>query len=109
MISFQGFNRSVNSAEMSLLSENLNLDAKDRWRLSTLMFLQFMVLGSWQPVLSVHLDRLGFNSIQIGVIYSLLPMACIITPLIGGQLGDRHVNTEKLLGVTYLLSGLLLC
>lgn len=65
-----------------------------------------MVLGSWQPVLSADMDKLNFT--QIGIIYGLLPFAWIITPFIGGQLGDRYVNTEKLLGIIYILSALLL-
>ncbi len=85
------------------------MNAQTRRRLSAMMFLQYMVLGSWQPVLSEYMVRLGFTSSQIGIIYSLLPMAGLITPFIGGQLSDRYVNTEKLLGVTSLLGGLLLC
>jgi nucleoside transporter len=94
---------------MALLSENLKINVNTRWHLSVMMFLQFMVLGSWHPVLSEHMNRLGFSSIQIATIYSLLPLACIITPFVGGQLGDRYVNTEKLLGVSHLISSLLLC
>ena len=82
------------------------MSGRDRWCLSVMMFLHFMVLGSWQPVLSADMDKLDFT--QIGIIYSLLPFAWIITPFIGGQLGDRYVNTEKILGVIYIFSALLL-
>ena len=80
-----------------------------RWRLSIMMFLQYMIWGAWYPVLSAYMERIGFSGIQIGVIYSLLPVGCMIAPFIGGQLADRYVATEKLIGVLHLVGGLLLC
>jgi nucleoside transporter len=80
-----------------------------RWRLSGMMFLQYMAWGTWYPVLSAYLERTGFNGNQIGVIYSLLPLGCMIAPLLGGQLADRYVSTEKLLAILHLIGGLLLC
>src|SRR5215831_2507245 len=80
-----------------------------RWRLSAMMFLQYMVWGSWYPVLSAYLERIGFNGYQIGVVYSLLSLGCMIAPLAAGQLADRYFRTEKLLGVLHLIGGVLLC
>jgi nucleoside transporter len=80
-----------------------------RWRLSAMMFLQYMVWGSWFSVLSAYLERIGFNGYQIGVVYSLLPLGCMIAPLAAGQVADRYVSTEKLLGALHLIGGVLLC
>ncbi len=49
-------------------------------RLGIMMFLQYAIWGSWGPVFSVFLmGTLGFSGTQVRVIYSLLPLATIIT------------------------------
>jgi nucleoside transporter len=81
-----------------------------RWRLSVMMFLQYMIWGAWGPVLSDYLnDRLGFTPLQWGVIIGMLPVGCMIAPFVGGQLADRYVSTEKLLAVLHLVGGVLMC
>jgi MFS family permease len=55
------------------------------------------------------MEKAGFNGFQIGVIYSLLPLGCIFAPIIGGQLADRHIPTQVLLGGSHSIGGLLLC
>lgn len=85
------------------------MDTSVRWRLSVMMFLQYMVWGSWYPVLSTYMGNLGFSGLQIGVVYSLLAVGCMIAPFAGGQLADRYVSTEKLLAALHLLGGIVLC
>jgi nucleoside transporter len=86
-----------------------------RWRLSVMMFLQYVVWGMWAPVLSAYLQRskaeggLGFDGNQLGTIFMLLPLGCMIAPLFAGQLADRMVASEKLLGVLHLAGGVFLC
>lgn len=78
-------------------------------RLGAMMFLQYAIWGAWAPVLSQYLTTdLGFSGIQIGVIYSLLPLATIIAPFIGGQIADRYFSSEKFIAVLQLLGGGLL-
>ncbi len=78
-------------------------------RLGIMMFLQYAIWGAWAPVLSAYLENtLGFSGIQIGVIYSLLPLATIISPFIGGQIADRYFASEKVIGVLQLIGGVLL-
>lgn len=75
-------------------------------RLSVMMFLQYAIWGSWAPVLSVYLQNdLGFSGTQIGLIYSLLPLATIISPFLGGQIADRYFPTEKLIALLQLAGG----
>ncbi len=80
-----------------------------RWRLSTMMFLQYVIWGAWSPVLSAYLEKIGFTGVQSGWIYSLLPLGCIIAPFAGGQLADRYVSTEKLMALLHLAGGVVLC
>ncbi len=80
-----------------------------KMRLGVMMFLQYAIWGAWSPVLSAYLENtLGFSGIQIGVIYSLLPLATIISPFIGGQIADRYFSSEKVIAVLQLIGGGLL-
>jgi len=78
-------------------------------RLGIMMFLQYAIWGAWAPVLSEYLiNVLGFNGFQVGVIYSLLPLATIISPFIGGQFADRYFSSEKVIGILQLTGGAIL-
>ena len=78
-------------------------------RLGIMMFLQYAVWGSWAPVLAAYLqNELGFSGVQVGVIYSLLPLATIISPFIGGQIADRYFSSEKVISALQLCGGVLL-
>ncbi len=78
-------------------------------RLSAMMFLQYAIWGAWAPVLSDYLiNKLGFSGAQVGIIYSLLPLATIISPFIGGQFADRYFPTQKVIAFLQLLGGFLL-
>ena len=80
-----------------------------RFRLGFMMFLEYAVWGSWYSVLSSYLQNtLHFSGTQIGFIYSLLPIATIIAPMIGGQLADRYFPTQKVIAVMQLLGGAIL-
>jgi len=74
-----------------------------------MMFLQYAIWGAWSPVLSAYLlDDLGFSGTQVGVIYSLLPLATIISPFIGGQLADRYFASQKVIAFLQLAGGAIL-
>jgi nucleoside transporter len=78
-------------------------------RLGIMMFLQYAIWGAWAPVLSEYLTNdLGFTGIQAGMIYSLLPLATIIAPFIGGQIADRYFSSEKFVAFLQLTGGALL-
>ena len=78
-------------------------------RLGAMMFLQYAIWGSWMPVLSAYLqNNLGFNGVQTSLIYSLLPLATIISPFVGGQFADRWFPTQKVIAVLQLAGGVLL-
>jgi len=78
-------------------------------RLGVMMFLQYAIWGAWAPVLSEYLtNELGFSGLQSGMIYSLLPLATIIAPFIGGQIADRYFSSEKFVALLQLSGGVLL-
>ncbi|MHC4911530.1 MAG: MFS transporter, partial [Planctomycetota bacterium] len=77
--------------------------------LSVMMFLEYAIWGAWAPVLAARLlGPLKFSGKQTGWIYATLPLACIISPLVAGQLADKWVNTERILFVSHLLGAGLL-
>ena len=80
-----------------------------RFRLCAMMFLQYAIWGAWNPVLSDYLSNvLGFSGTQVGIIYSLLPLATIVAPFIGGQVADRYFASQKVIAVLQLAGGGLL-
>jgi nucleoside transporter len=80
-----------------------------RSRLGLMMFLEYAVWGSWYSVLSAYLQStLHFSGTQVGFIYSLLPIATIIAPMIGGQLADRYFPTQKVIAIMQLIGGAIL-
>ncbi len=75
-------------------------------RLGLMMFLEYAIWGAWNPVLSDYLiNGLGFTGTQAGIIYSLLPLATIIAPFIGGQIADRYFASQKLIAFLQLAGG----
>jgi nucleoside transporter len=82
-----------------------------RFRLCVMMFLQYAIWGAWSPVLSDYLlNELGFSGTQVGIIYSLLPLATILAPFVGGQIADRYFASQKVIAILQLVGGgLLLC
>jgi len=78
-------------------------------KLSAVMSLEYAVWGAWMPVLAARLlGPLKFSGKQTGWIYATLPLACIISPLVAGQLADRWLNAEWILAAAHLIGAALL-
>lgn len=78
-------------------------------QLSAMMFLQFAVWGAWMPVLAARLlGPLKMSGKQTGWIYATLPLSCMISPLLAGQLADKYVNADIILAVCHGVGCLLL-
>ncbi|MGD0572962.1 MAG: MFS transporter [Sedimentisphaerales bacterium] len=78
-------------------------------KLSAVMALEFAVWGAWMPVLAARLlGPLRFSGKQTGWIYATLPIACIISPLISGQIADKWLNAEWILAGAHLIGAVLL-
>jgi nucleoside transporter len=78
-------------------------------RLGIMMFLQYAIWGAWWPVMSEYMrTNLGFSGIESGVIYSLLPLATIIAPFIGGQFADRYFKSQYVIAFLQLTGGIVL-
>jgi nucleoside transporter len=69
-----------------------------------MMFLEYAVWGAWTPILGATLaGRLNATGVEIGLVYGVLWLACIITPFIGGQLVDRTMPSQVFLGIAAII------
>ena len=77
--------------------------------LSFAMFMEYAIWGAWMPVLAARLlGPLKMSGKQTGWIYATLPLACIVMPLVAGQLADKYLNTEIILAVAHLIGAILM-
>ncbi len=78
-------------------------------KLSLVMGLEYAIWGAWMPVLAARLfGPLKFSGKQTGWIYATLPLACIVSPLIAGQVADKWLNAEWILAGSHLIGAVLL-
>lgn len=84
------------------------MDSKTYLRLSLMMFLQFFVWGAWFVTLGTHLGNIGFSGSQIGDAYLMNNIAAIISPFFVGMIADRYFASQKVMGVLYLLGGVVM-
>ena len=76
--------------------------------LSLMMFLQFLMWGTWYVTMSTYLSMIQFDGSEIGQAYSTTSIAAIISPFFIGMVADKFFASEKILGVLNILGGLLL-
>ncbi len=84
------------------------MNARKRWRLSTMMALVYAVQGSFWPLLGVHLADQGILGRDRGWIFATLAIGSTIVPLGAGQLVDRLMETQRLLAMMYAIGAVLL-
>ena len=83
-------------------------DAGVKFRLSVMMFLQYAIWGAWLPLLWPFLT--GHRKLtpdQVGWIFAVGAVGAIVAPFIAGQIADRYFATEKFLGISHILGGIL--
>lgn len=76
-------------------------------KLSVMMFLQFFTWGAWFATLGLCLGSNEFSDFSGGA-YGSAPLGAMIAPLFLGLIADRFFPSQKVMGVLFLIGGVLL-
>ena len=76
-------------------------------KLSVMMFLEFFIWGAWYVTVGNYIGAQGWENAGAvtGNVYTLMPIAALISPLFVGLVADRFFSTEKVLSVLFFLGG----
>ena len=75
-------------------------------RLGVMMFLEYVIWGSWLPLLSLYLSEfLHFRGIDIGWIFGTLAIASVTAVFVSGQIADRYFASERFLALSHPVGG----
>src|SRR5688500_19442196 len=78
--------------------------------LSTFMFLQYFIWGSWYVSMGTYLANvLKFSGQEIGMAYGAFAIGAMISPFFVGLIADRNFASEKMLAVLGVVGGAVLC
>ena len=80
-------------------------DKSIMFKLSVMMFLQFFIWGAWYTSVSNFMQEQGMKD-GIYWVFTAGPLGAIIAPFFLGLIADRFFNTEKVLSILFLLSGI---
>ncbi len=81
---------------------------KTRVQLSTLMFLQYFIWGTWYVTLNTYLgESLNFTGTQIGLCYGTFAISAMISPFFVGLIADKFFATERVMGSLHILGSIL--
>lgn len=71
-----------------------------------MMFLEYVIWGSWLPLLALYLGSvLGFSGREIGWVFATQAVACLVGLFAGGQMADRWMSTDRLLAASHAIGG----
>ena len=74
-------------------------------KLSTMMFLQYFIWGSWYVTVGIFMGANGMADITHWA-YTVGPLAAILSPFFLGMIADRYFNVEKVLGTMHIVGGI---
>jgi nucleoside transporter len=78
-------------------------------RLSLMMFLNYVVWGSWYVTIGTYLTQtLNFSGTEAGAVFGTSALACMISPFFIGLIADRYFAAERLTCVLHLIGAVLL-
>ena len=76
-------------------------------RLAVMMFLQYVIWGSWYVTISTYLTQtLHFSGTQAGAVFGTVSVASLVSPFFVGLVADRFFATERVMSVLYALSAI---
>jgi len=84
------------------------MNATNRFKLSTMFFLEYVIWGAWLPLLGLYLGikYLHFSGLQQAMVFNAFAIASLTGMFFGGQLADRYFSQEKFLAFSHFVGGL---
>ncbi len=80
------------------------MTAAIRFKLSTMMFLQFFIWGAWFVTMGTYLSKtLNATGTQNATAYATQALGAILAPFIIGLIADKYFSAQKILGVLHLI------
>lgn len=80
-----------------------------RLQLSAMMFLQYFIWGAWYVTMGTYMaENLGASGVNIGMAYSALAVATIISPFFVGMVADRFFAAQRIMGLLHIVGAGLL-
>jgi nucleoside transporter len=78
-------------------------------RLAAMMFIQYIIWGSWYVVLNTYLTTtLGFSGTQAGAAFGTTALASLVAPFFVGLVADKFFATERVMATLYAMSAVLI-
>lgn len=78
-------------------------------RLCLMMFLNYVIWGSWYATITTYLtETLKFSGTEAGAVFGTTALASMITPFFIGLIADRFFATEKVLAALHLIGAVIL-
>src|SRR5438093_13309919 len=78
-----------------------------RFKLSLMMFLEYFIWGAWYVTMTTYLGKtLKFQGGDIGLAYSTVSIADMVSASVAGMVADRFFATEKILPSLHVRGGL---
>lgn len=79
-----------------------------RWRLSTLWFLEWGIMGTFLIYLPLYLSHSGISPEEQGELMAVSAVGLWLAPMIVSQVVDRWLASEKYLAISHFVGGLTL-
>jgi nucleoside transporter len=90
-------------------SQSSGMSLAIRFRLSLMMFLNYVVWGAWYVTITTYLTTtLKFTGTQAGLVFATTALASMISPFFVGLIADRLFSSERVLATLHFIGAVLL-